>query len=73
MPSLEELQGWRDELFHALSTGVLRTSYMGRDTTFRSQEHMKDSLRLLDAEIAKASGTAKPRVRGVYTPGAKHL
>lgn len=70
--TLSELQAWRAELFQNLSTGVLRATYNGRSTEFRSVADMQRTLALLDAEIAALSSSAKP-VRVVYAAGVKQL
>jgi hypothetical protein len=70
--ALAEMQEHRDELYRSLAAGVLRVTYNGRTTEFRSREDMERTLARLDRDIAAASGGGK-RVRQVYSPGTKHL
>lgn len=70
--TLTELQAWRDELFANMATGVLRATYNGRTTEFRSIADMQRTLALLDAQIAGLSSATKP-VRVIYTYGQKFL
>lgn len=70
--TLTELQAWRDELFANLASGVLRASFGGRTTEFRSVADMQRTLALLDSQIAALS-TTRPAVRVVYTEGRKQL
>jgi hypothetical protein len=72
MAKLAELQGWREELFANLASGVLRATYNGRTTEFRSVADMQRTLALLDQQIAGLAGNTKP-VRVVYSRGAKQL
>lgn len=72
MATLAEMQEQRAELVANINTGVLRTTYMGRTTEFRSLDDMRRTLAQLDADIARASGPAKP-IRVVYSPGNKGL
>jgi len=70
--TLTDLRAWRDELFQNIATGVLRATYNGRTTEFRSVADMQRTLALLDAQIAALSSAAPP-VRVVYTHGQKFL
>ncbi|NKE43392.1 hypothetical protein HB662_01280 [Roseomonas frigidaquae] len=72
-PTLEELLAWRAELVASIASGVLRSTYMGRTTEFRSLAEMERSKALLDDMIAQAATPTRQRIRRVYTPGAKHL
>lgn len=51
----------RDALKAAIARGTLTTEYDGRRVTYRSLNEMKEILRLMEAEIAAATGTAAPR------------
>lgn len=73
MATLEELRAWRQELFGNLATGVLRVTFEGRTTEFRSLQDMQRTLALLDQQIAEAERPGTVPVRIVYSPGAKHL
>lgn len=72
MPTLPELQAWRDELFANMASGVLRATYNGRSTEFRSVADMQRTLALLDQQIAALTTAAKP-VRVIYTNPGKQL
>lgn len=71
--TIEELRAWRDELFSHMASGVLRVTYMGRTTEFRSLAEMQRALGLLDQQIAALADPGRPAVRVIYAPGAKHL
>lgn len=71
--TLSDLQAWRDELFQNLATGVLRATYNGRTTEFRSVADMQRTLGMLDQQIAALATPAKPPVRVVYTNPGKQL
>lgn len=72
MATVTELIAWRDELQANIATGVLRVTYMGRTTEFRSLADMQRTLADLNRQI-EAQGSGKRPVRIVYAPGRKHL
>jgi len=61
--TLDQLTKSRDALLEARSRGVRRfRDQNGEEVEFRSDAEMARALGALDAEIAKASGAATPRV-----------
>ena len=61
--TLDQLTKSRDALLEARSRGVRRfRDQNGEEVEFRSDAEMARALAALDAEIAKASGAAAPRV-----------
>ncbi len=71
--TIEELRAWRAEVFGHMATGVLRVSFQGRMTEFRTLQDMQRTIALLDQQIAALEAPGKVPVRVVYSPGAKHL
>ena len=61
--TLDQLTKSRDALLEARNRGVRRfRDQNGEEVEFRSDAEMGRALGALDAEIAKASGAATPRV-----------
>lgn len=61
--TLDQLTKSRDALLEARARGVRRfRDQNGEEVEFRSDAEMARALGALDAEIAKASGAATPRV-----------
>ena len=61
--TLDQLTKSRDALLEARSRGARRfRDQNGEEVEFRSDAEMARALAALDAEIAKASGAATPRV-----------
>lgn len=71
MATLAEMQERLAGLDRMLATGVLRATYQGRTTEFRSVEELERVRAGLLRDIAAAS-SARP-VRVIYTPGSKFL
>ena len=69
MASLSEMTAWRDALAAARFRGV-RTVEMGeRRITYATDQEMREALRDLDAEIAKASGRRINQIRITSSKG----
>jgi len=59
--TMTELDAARDALLRALNTGEKTVAYADRSVTYRSVDEILDALRAIDAQIAAAATTPRPR------------
>lgn len=59
----------RDALKKAIAQGAQRVRFGDRDVEYRSLEEMRQTLALIEAELATAAGTARVRQVRFYTGG----
>ena len=53
-----------DRLKSAIATGALRVRYIDRDVTYRSLDEMRETLRMINAEVNAVPGrTATRQIR----------
>jgi hypothetical protein len=68
-----QIQADIDSLTAALASGVMRASYNGKSTEFRSYEEMDAIIARLEGELLKASGLRRRRTFFAISSGDKGL
>lgn len=54
-----------DKLKAAIAQGATKVKFADREVTYRSLDEMRETLRILQAEVDSASGVTRPRLRKV--------
>lgn len=56
-----------DALKAAIATGALTVRYGDVSTTYRSLAEMRETLSMMEREVAEAAGTTRRRLIGIYS------
>lgn len=62
-----------DKLKAAIAQGATKVKFADREVTYRSLEEMRETLRLLQAEVDTAAGKSRSRLRRVLFVTGKGL
>jgi len=62
-----------DALKRAIGTGALRVRFVDREVTYRSLDEMRETLRMMQNEVAAAAGLTSRRIRQVRFMTSKGL
>lgn len=54
-----------DKLKAAIAQGATKVKFADREVTYRSLDEMRETLRMIQAEVDTASGKVRPRVRRI--------
>jgi len=62
-----------DKLKAAIAQGATKVKFADREVTYRSLDEMRETLRILQAEVDQAAGLTRTRVRRVLFVTGKGL
>lgn len=62
-----------DKLKAAIAQGATKVKFADREVTYRSLDEMRETLRMLQADVDAAAGVAGPRLRRILFSTSKGL